>query len=254
MTHAAAAPGGTILALSPHLDDAVFSAGAALAAHVDAGWRVVIATLFTGNVDKPTGFALACQLDKGLGPDIDYMALRRAEDLQACALLGAEADHRPLLEAPHRGYGSAPALFAGPREDDPASDALGAEIATLIDRYAPDEVWAPRAIGGHVDHVLLHRAVQRLAVGLTNGPAIVWWTDWPYADRANAADPEAGSVAAADWSSPEANPAQLGRKVEACAAYVSQLGFQFGGEAALRRRLAQALPERLARMPRRKAA
>ena len=48
---------GLVLALSPHLDDAVFSAGGALAVRVDAGWRVVVATLFTGNVERPTGFA-----------------------------------------------------------------------------------------------------------------------------------------------------------------------------------------------------
>ena len=70
----------TLLALSPHLDDAVFSAGATLFRAARRGWRVVVATIFTGNVAQPTGFALACQLDKGLAADVDYMALRRAED------------------------------------------------------------------------------------------------------------------------------------------------------------------------------
>ena len=67
----------TALALSPHLDDAAFSCGGLLASLAQAGWRVVMATLFTGSVAEPKGFALACQLDKGLGPEIDYMALRR---------------------------------------------------------------------------------------------------------------------------------------------------------------------------------
>ncbi len=75
----------TALALSPHLDDAVFSAGGLLASLAAQGWRVVMATTFTQSVPDPKGFALACQLDKGLGPEVDYMALRRDEDRAAAA-------------------------------------------------------------------------------------------------------------------------------------------------------------------------
>ena len=39
---------------------------------------VTVVTCFTRSVPDPQGFALACQLDKGLGPEVDYMALRRA--------------------------------------------------------------------------------------------------------------------------------------------------------------------------------
>ena len=233
----------TVLALSPHLDDAVFSAGATLARRADAGEPVVVATLFAGGVERPTGFALACQLDKGLSPEIDYMALRRAEDQEACAVIGARPEHRPLLEAPHRGYGGAAALFAPPHDDDPAAEALRRELDQLLQRHAPDEVWAPRALGGHVDHVLLHRAVRAAA------PAgqVVWWTDWPYADRPTPADPEAGTVAGAAWLD-EPVPADLrARKAEACACYRSQLGFQFGGEEAMRARVLAAPAERFAR-------
>ncbi|MFD0936889.1 PIG-L deacetylase family protein, partial [Methylobacterium trifolii] len=106
------------LALSPHLDDAVFSCGGTLATLADAGWRVVMATLFTASVPEPRGFALACQLDKGLGPEVDYMALRRAEDLEAAGILGVATEHLPFREAPHRGYASAQALFSETRADD----------------------------------------------------------------------------------------------------------------------------------------
>jgi hypothetical protein len=71
-------------------------------------------TCLTQSVPDPTGFALACQTDKGLAPDVDCLALRRAEDEEAMALLGAtEVVHLPLPEAPHRGYGSAAELLAG---------------------------------------------------------------------------------------------------------------------------------------------
>ena len=230
---------GRILAFSPHLDDAVFSAGGALFERALAGWRVTVATLFTGNVAEPQGFALACQLDKGLGPTVDYMALRRAEDLRACALLGVEPIHLPLLEAPHRGYGSAAALFAPPRGDDPVLQELAPVVCELLHHHAPDEVWGPRALGGHVDHVLVHRAVRGAAAG-----ARVWWTDWPYVDRPAPADPLAGDLAGSAQTELVLSFPARTRKTEACAAYTSQLGFQFGGEAAMRARLAVLTAER----------
>ncbi|RZK75717.1 MAG: PIG-L family deacetylase, partial [Methylobacterium sp.] len=88
------------LALSPHLDDAAFSCGGLLASLAREGWHVVMATLPVNSVADPTGFALACQLDKGLSAAIDYMALRRAEDIQAAAALGiAPPRHLPFREA-----------------------------------------------------------------------------------------------------------------------------------------------------------
>ena len=240
----------TLLALSPHLDDAAFSAGAALAWRADAGWRVVVATLFTASAPAPTGFALACQLDKGLGPEVDYMALRRAEDLAACAILGAQAEHVPLLEAPHRGYDSAAALFQPPHADDPVLADLQAQVTRLLTAHAPDEAWAPRGLGGHVDHVLVHHAL----VAAAPATPVLWWTDWPYADRPAPLDPQAATVARAAWSDVPVDPASRARKADACAAYASQLGFQFGGEAALRIRLAAQATERFARTSARVAA
>ena len=79
------------LFLSPHLDDAVFSAGGLIHALTRGGWEVTVATVFTRSVPDPKGFALACQLDKGLPADLDYMAVRRGEDRLACARLGAAA-------------------------------------------------------------------------------------------------------------------------------------------------------------------
>ena len=232
----------TLLALSPHLDDAVFSAGAALAARVDAGWRVSVATVFTANVARPRGFALACQLDKGLGPEVDYMALRRGEDVRACAVLGVEPIHLPLLEAPHRGYDNAAALFAPPRPDDPAADLLASTLADLLASHALDEVWAPRALGGHVDHVLVHRAVRAAAPTVE----LLWWTDWPYADRPAPADPEAASLEGLEVREAPLAQAARAHKADACAAYASQLGYQFGGEAAMRARVEAMAVERFA--------
>jgi len=210
-----------IVAISPHLDDAAFSVGGLLAARARAGDRVTIVTCFTGNVPTPTGFALACQLDKGLEPEVDYMALRRAEDHAACAVIGATAVHLPLLEAPHRGYASAPELFAARRADDrmlaPLTEALGGQIAAL----APDRLLGPLAIGNHVDHWLVRDALTALDAG------VLLWEDWPYLTRATNRRP--GPPAHVH----PLTPADRTARIAMCAAYASQLGFQFGSHAAM---------------------
>lgn len=209
----------TVLAVSPHLDDAVFSAGALLRRLARRGCRVVVATLFTGNVAAPQGFALACQRDKGLADEVDYMALRRGEDAAACAALGIEARHLPLLEAPHRGYDSAAALFAGVREDDEGPAQVRTALAALIEEIGPDWVLGPQGIGNHADHLIVRDALLELAP-----PRRLWWEDWPYAVRGGAELPMTGRA----FRFPVGEDARAA-KYAACAAYASQLGFQFGG-------------------------
>jgi LmbE family N-acetylglucosaminyl deacetylase len=210
-----------IVAISPHLDDAAFSVGGLLAARARAGERVTIVTCFTGNVAAPTGFALACQLDKGLGPEVDYMALRRGEDHAACAVIGAQAIHLPLLEAPHRGYGSASELFAARRGDDTVLAPLAETLADLVADLAPDMLLGPLAIGNHVDHWLV-----RDALAMTEQPVLLW-EDWPYLARSSdrmTADPALVH---------RLSDADRGARTAMCAAYKSQLGFQFGSAEAM---------------------
>lgn len=212
-----------MLALSPHLDDAVFSCGATLARLADRGARIALVTAFTRSVADPRGFALTCQTDKGLQPGIDYMALRRAEDHTAANVLGiAEVMHLNLPEAPHRGYNSAAELFGKAREDDTIDRAIRARLSGL---GQPELVLAPRGLGGHVDHRRLIAAIPERWT-----PVTVLYRDTPYALRTA---PTAND--AAERAAPIA--AQLDRKLDACAAYATQLGFQFGGETAMRRAL-----------------
>lgn len=224
------------LALSPHLDDAAFSCGGTLARLVQAGWEVTVCTAFTLSVARPTRFALACQTDKGLPPEADYMAIRRAEDAAACAALGARPVWLPLPEAPHRGYADAAALFGPSREDDHVDAAL----AELLVPMNADLVLAPQAVGGHVDHVQVVRALQRV---LPAGAAVLWWTDFPYAARPQSARPFGTAMGALSERLVEGDATARHR---ACAAYATQLGYQFGGPAGLARALAEAGPlERL---------
>ena len=212
----------TALVLSPHLDDAVFSCGGTMAQLADRGWHVCMATAFTRSVHPAQGFALACQLDKGLPAAVDYMALRREEDRVAGSILGvSDVRWLDLPEAPHRGYKSAPALFGPVLEGDQVWQPLSALIAGLLRELQPDLVLAPQGLGNHVDHRQMIRALLE-----ATGDA-VFYRDTPYAIKNPGAEP------------PDALPARsphivtitagLARKLDAVCAYASQVGFQFGG-------------------------
>ena len=224
----------TALFVSPHLDDVAFSCGAILALLARSGWNTVLATVFTRSVPEPTGFALACQTDKGLSPEVDYMAIRREEDREAARLLGAgERIWLDLSEAPHRGYDSAAAMFAGVPEEDEVWREVAWNLKELLDAYAPDVLFAPQALGAHADHLQVVRAVRGLPSG---APPVAWYRDAPYATRNPASLPSPllpdglveGAVDVTET---------LEAKLRASAAYGTQLGFQFGGEAGMRETL-----------------
>jgi LmbE family N-acetylglucosaminyl deacetylase len=208
----------TAVAVSPHLDDAVFSAGGTLAVLAAEGWRVRVVTCFTASVADPSPFALSTQLDKGLGADVDYMALRRAEDAAALALLGAEPVHLPLPEAPHRGYVNAADLFAGQHADDAIAGRLHEALAPCL-RDA-DLVLAPQAIGDHVDHRVVADVVTDLA------PFALWWRDTPYVLRRPDAQPWRSVPDGAEHAV-DVGP-YLVTKAAAARCYATQVGFQFG--------------------------
>ncbi|MCU1692505.1 MAG: LmbE family protein [Frankiales bacterium] len=215
----ASAPGVVVkvVAVSPHLDDAAFSVGGVLARLADAGHDVAVVTCLTATVPDPQGFALACQTDKGLGPEVDYMAVRRAEDVAAMARLGVRHVHLPLPEAPHRGYDSPAALFAGIRPDDD----LDLSVLSGLDA---DVLLAPQGLGGHVDHLQVVRAVAAL------GRPTAWWRDAPYVLRAPDAPPSPDLPAGLR---PLRLPGDADRRADACACYVTQLPFQFGRDSDL---------------------
>ena len=232
----------TVLAVSPHLDDAAFSAGGALAAWVRGGAAVTVATVFTRSHPAPTGFALRCQTDKGIAPDVDYLALRRDEDREACAALGAEPVWLDLPEAPHRGYGSPEALFAGVHAGDRRTwrDVLD-RLRALVAARPPDLVLSCQGLGGHVDHLHVVRAVAALAD--ETGVPVGWWRDAPYAIRGAATPPAPALPDGLRETAAALDHADLVVKLDACAAYASQLPYQFGRdaddppEAAMRARL-----------------
>ncbi len=243
------------LFLSPHLDDVAFSCCATLLRLQRAGYSVRIVTIFTKSVENPTGFALACQTDKGIAPDVDYMEMRRAEDAQFCRVAGVDNfAHWPFVEAPHRGYKSAPELFAGEK----SGDEVWREVAAkLREESAPDLVFVPQGLGNHVDHLQTIRA----ALDVFPLQNLRFYRDTPYALREPDARPSPLLPSELKGEIVPFGDADLFLKVAGCCAYESQIGFQFGGAMEVARKLTafhqseaqsvniEAFAERLLRVP-----
>jgi len=225
------------LFISPHLDDVAFSCGGTFATLAQAGWHCVLLTVFTRSVPHPTGFALACQTDKGLGPEVDYLALRRAEDAEAAQHLGATAVRwLDLPEAPHRGYHSPAALFADLLPADDIGPELLALLSKAVAETSPQLVFAPQGLGLHVDHRQVMQAV-RAAVPPTI--PVLWYRDTPYIIRQPAAQPAPELPAGLTEIAVPLSEAALAAKIAASQAYASQIGFQFGDAEQVRSKLTQ---------------
>jgi len=229
-------PRPTALFLSPHLDDVAFSCGGTVAALHRLGWRVAIGTIFTASVPRPSGFPLACQLDKGLAADIDYMALRRDEDTAFGRAVGVDdLFWLGLPEAPHRGYASAPALFADILPGDAITRDVHAAITGLVGRLAPHLVFAPQAVGGHVDH----RQVVHAALGLKAvADRLIWYRDLPYAEKWPESPTDPALPRGLVEIPTRLDSVDLGAKLAGCSCYATQVPFQFGDVVEMGRRLA----------------
>ena len=212
-----------------------------MAAMADEGHELHVGTCFTRSVSHPTGFALECQLDKGLFATVDYMQIRREEDQTACAHLQAEPHWLDLPEAPHRGYTSAAMLFGDLTDQDDVQAELSVRVDNLIQKVRPDVVLSPVGIGQHVDHQQLCQTVVTLRQKYSEA-AFFRWYDEPYLTRYPTAWPTHAKVQPTpNWTLVQKQltstdsavcvdiESVIDRKLTACSAYVTQLGFQFGG-------------------------
>jgi LmbE family N-acetylglucosaminyl deacetylase len=215
----------TALFIAPHLDDAVFSCGGTLARLASDDWQTILCTVFTKSVPRPQGFALACQLGKGLPAEVAYMKLRRAEDCRATKILEAgEVLHLNFPEAPHPGYESAAELFAEIKTGDEIWHSVAEHLALVEDVRQPDLIFVLQGLGNHVDHRQTVRAArQSLTI-----EKICWYRDAPYAIRQPDALPTDLPIDKLPEMPIDISP-YLKRKIAACAAYASQINFQLGG-------------------------
>ncbi|HEY6074130.1 MAG TPA: PIG-L family deacetylase [Anaerolineales bacterium] len=166
--------------LSPHLDDAVLSAGGLIYEQTQAGIPVEVWTLLAG--PPPEGelskFAQLMHYLWGFSSGEQAVRERRLEDEKAVSMLGAAAVHFDFLDAIYRRGPDGEWLYKEDvsGETHPADSALPEQIAEAVSlRLLPDDVLVAQfGIGGHVDHGLVRAAAELI------GRPLWYDADLPY--------------------------------------------------------------------------
>jgi len=164
---------------SPHLDDAVLSAGGLIYDQVQAGHSVEIWTFMCGFPEgtELTDFAKHLHAMWGTTSAEETIRVRRTEDEKAAAMVGAKAVHFDFLDCIYRRGRNGEFLYNDVIIPPNLAEAdLPPQIAqTMVAWLKPDDfVIAQLAIGGHVDHLIVRSAAELIK------RSIVWIADIPY--------------------------------------------------------------------------
>ena len=220
--------------LSPHYDDIALSTGATvrlLAAH---GFVPETTIIFGAEPDLEQSlspFARQLHAEWGFSAG-DVVGRRRAEESAAAIVLGTCVRTLPFRDAIYRGhhYLSDADLFGAPAL---AERDLPAQIAAAIDlpsRVDPNlRIYAPLAVGRHVDHQLAFQAGSHLAA---QGWDVWLYEDLPYALKPGAFAARLAEVSATTDVVPAAQIAAeptWEAKIDAILCYPSQLDTIFRG-------------------------
>jgi LmbE family N-acetylglucosaminyl deacetylase len=165
--------------LSPHLDDAVLSAGGLIYEQTRSGIPVEIWTLMCGY--PPAGevspFAELQHYQWGFATSEETTRARREEDKNAAAIVGAQTVHFDFLDCIYRRGASGEWLYSDIAVPPHVEDSgLTKQMAEAIStRLLPDDiVVAQLAVGSHVDHVIVRQAAELL------GRLLFYDIDVPY--------------------------------------------------------------------------
>ena len=239
------------LFLSPHYDDIPLSTGATVRRLADRGLTPETVIVFGSEPDRGqplSTFAQGMHEVWGLTAD-EVIASRYAEESAAATVLGAKTHVLPFRDAIYRGhvYLSDGDLFGVP---DAAESSLPREIVESMRLGgSPDagiRIYAPLAIGKHVDHQLVHEAAKHLA---SNGWDVWFYEDIPYALKPHALEDRLDQIVEAPGMGLDrvaTIPAEevWDRKIDAILCYPSQLETvfrQYVGVGTTRREISEAL-------------
>lgn len=220
-----------VLAVSPHLDDAVLSVGATLANLVSCRHFVRVVTLFAGRpVDDLSDIAVSFHRKCGHPSDGSAIRGRRSEDLAAMRILGSDVGHANFLDAVYRRRADGSWLCQHERAmfdtNLPGDECLERELRRHLEdqirETKPDLVLTCAAVGHHVDHVLTFETTARVL--RHRDISLLAWEDLPYA----LSSPTPGSLK--EFSRILVTPSETSwaKKWEAIAAYASQVRMLWG--------------------------
>ena len=222
--------------ISPHLDDAVLSAGGLIYEQTRAGMEVEIWTFMCGYPpnEELSPFAQVLHYQWGFSAAADVITLRRAEDVKAASIVGAKAIHLDYLDCIYRrgknGDWLYSDVFVPPHEDEVD---LPARIAESISaRLKPtDQLVCQLGLGSHLDHVLVRRAVELLQL------PVLYDVDIPY--LFNFPQELAQKTAGMKENTQGITEAGLSLWLDAIVAYTSQMETLFESPEAMRKKIKQ---------------
>lgn len=153
--------------ISPHLDDAILSAGGLIYEQVHAGLEVEIWTIMCGfpSEQELSPFAQMLHTRWGISAAAEMIKARREEDLKAAEYVGAKTVHFDFLDCIYRRGKNGDWLYSDVFVPVHADDAeLSARVAESISaRLKPDDnLVCQLALGAHLDHTVVRRAVELL--------------------------------------------------------------------------------------------
>ncbi|NWG33202.1 MAG: PIG-L family deacetylase [Chloroflexi bacterium] len=165
--------------LSPHLDDAVLSAGGLMYEQTRSGIRVEIWTLMSGvpSGGEASPFAQLLHQQWGFSSAEEAVGSRREEDRKAAQIVGATARHFDFLDCIYRRDENGKWLYDQISLPPQGLDRrLPRQMADAISsRLEPDDVLVCQlSVGSHVDHVLVRQAAELL------GHPLLYDVDIPY--------------------------------------------------------------------------
>lgn len=157
--------------LSPHLDDAVLSAGGLIHDQVQSGIPVEIWTILAGY--PPEGelsqFAQLQHYMWGFPSAEAAISARREEDRNAAAVVGARTVHFDFLDCIYRRGSNGEWLYDDITVFPHLEDAsLPAQIAeAILARLQPEDILVCQlAVGSHVDHILVRQGAEKTGLDL----------------------------------------------------------------------------------------
>src|SRR5215510_1765075 len=153
--------------LSPHLDDAVLSAGGLIYEQTKSNIPVEIWTFMCGYPSENEYSPMAQSIHDSwkFSSASEAIRERRVEDKNAAAILGAATRHFDFLDCIYRRGISGEWLYTEIAVPPHEGDAdLPTQIAEAISaRLLPEDVLVCQlAVGSHVDHVIVRQAAELL--------------------------------------------------------------------------------------------
>lgn len=158
-----------VVILSPHMDDAVLSLGQHIIKWVKENKRVKIVTVMTsfGENENVPIYTKNYVIKSGFKSITDFQAARKKEDIEVMKSLGVEYEHWDLVDGGFRGEKKD--LYYYPTKNDLVSGIITKKdrkivrkITRMILKLKAKMILIPYGIGGHVDHVILKKAAEKV--------------------------------------------------------------------------------------------